>query len=138
MKPLLKDKILRISILILTVTAFSLESKAQLLTIDKFLMPFFKIECNNGGESPADEITNEKGYLDNGILIFKENLKVCKDIVSGNTEDFNNPKLNMDTSIRCKVYKDTITVKQNSTIVTAKKKRSKNFRNFPGNIRSAI
>ncbi|MDQ2179557.1 hypothetical protein [Marinifilum sp. D714] len=138
MKSLLKDKILRYSLLTLTVVAFSIESKAQLLTIDKFLMPFFKIESNHGNESPAEEIINEKGYLDNGILIFKENLKVCKDIVSGDSDDYNNPKLNMDTSIKCNVCKDTITLKQNTTIVTSKKKRSKNFRNFPGNIRSTI
>ncbi|MCY1635951.1 hypothetical protein [Marinifilum sp. D737] len=138
MKSLLKDKILRYSLLTLTVVAFSIESKAQLLTIDKFLLPFFKIEYNNSGESPAEEITNERGYLDNGILIFKENLKVCKDIVSGNKEDYISPKLNIDTSVRCKTCKDTITVKQNTTIITSKKKRSKNFRNFPGNIRSTI
>lgn len=138
MKSLLKDKILRYSLLTLTVVAFSIESKAQLLTIDKFLLPFFKIEYNNSGESPAEEITNERGYLDNGILIFKENLKVCKDIVSGNKEDYISPKLNMDSSARCKTCKDTITVKQNTTIITLKKKRSKNFRNFPGNIRSTI
>ncbi|RKE03318.1 hypothetical protein [Marinifilum flexuosum] len=138
MKSLLKDKILRYSLLTLTVVAFSIESKAQLLTIDKFLLPFFKIEYNNSGESPAEEITNERGYLDNGILIFKENLKVCKDIVSGNKEDYISPKLNIDTSLRCKTCKDTITVKQNTTIITSKKKRSKNFRNFPGNIRSTI
>ncbi|WP_282016259.1 hypothetical protein [Marinifilum flexuosum] len=138
MKSLLKDKILRYSLLTLTAVAFSIESKAQLLTIDKFLLPFFKIEYNNSGESPAEEITNERGYLDNGILIFKENLKVCKDIVSGNKEDYISPKLNIDTSLRCKTCKDTITVKQNTTIITSKKKRSKNFRNFPGNIRSTI
>ncbi|PXX95714.1 hypothetical protein DF185_21725 [Marinifilum breve] len=138
MKSLLKDKILRYSLLTLTVVAFSIESKAQLLSIDQFLVPFFKIESNNGGESPAEEITNEKGYLDNGILIFRENLKVCKDIVSGDSDNYNNPKLNMDTSIRCNTCKDTITVKKNTTIVTSKKKRSKNFRNLPGNIRSTI
>ena len=92
MKSLLKDKILRTSLLILTVVAFSIESKAQLLTIDKFLMPIVKIESYNCVESPAEEITNADGYLDNGILIFRENLKVCKDILSGNTEDYNNPK----------------------------------------------
>lgn len=138
MKSLLKDKILRVSLLILTVATFSIESKAQLLTIDKFLMPFLKIESNNDKESPAEEIMNGKGYLDNGILIFRENLKVCKDIISGNSEEYNTLKLNMDTAIKSKACKDTIIKKQNTTTITSKKKRSKNFRNFPGNIRSTI
>jgi hypothetical protein len=108
--------------------------------MDRFLISAVNVipSSSNVEESPEEEITDEKGYLDNGILIFKENLKVCKDIVSGNKEDYISPKLNIDTSVRCKTCKDTITVKQNTTIITSKKKRSKNFRNFPGNIRSTI
>jgi hypothetical protein len=91
---------------------------------------------SNVEESPEEEITDEKGYLDNGILIFKENLKVCKDIVSGSADSTTVESKDITSPEKCTVCKDSIAKKQ-STINT-KKKRSKNFRNFPGNIRSRI
>ncbi|NOU61686.1 hypothetical protein [Marinifilum caeruleilacunae] len=140
MKSLFKDKILRITILLLTVMTISIESKAQILQMDQFLISVANVipSANNSEDSPEDEITNEKGYLDNGILIFKENLKVCKDIVSGSSSSSSiEESTDSIRSEKCEVCQDSIATKQNTTTIT-KKKRSKNFRNFPGNIRSRI
>lgn len=140
MKPLLKDKILRITLLIVTVAVFSVESKAQLLIIDRLTMPFLNLnwEAMSDEESLTDDPNNAKGYLDNGILIFKENLKVCKDIVSGSShnKDFNEQTI-LNTENKCINCKCNTTIKQD-TVARTKKKRSKNFRNFPGNFRSRI
>ena len=141
MKSLFKDTILRISLLILTVTGISIESKAQITTIDRFLMPFVNstYESNGMEEAPTVELSNDKSYLDNRILIFRENFKVCKDIVTGST---NSDTVHIDSknenSENCKFCNDTIARKQNTTTITPKKKRSKKYRNFPGNIRSKI
>ncbi|WP_421917771.1 hypothetical protein [Marinifilum sp.] len=140
MKSLLKDKILRITLLTLVVVAFSIESKAQLLTMDRLIKPFlnFNSEAMSGEESPSEELNNEKGYLDNGILIFKENLKVCKDIVSGSSQNKDlNEQTILNTENKCINCKDNTAIKQD-TVARTKKKRSKKFRNFPGNIRSRI
>ena len=141
MKSLFKDTILRISLLILTVTIISIESKAQITTIDRFLMPFVNSNIESGGaeKSPTVELANEESYLDNRILIFRENFKVCKDIVTGSTNsDSTNKIKTTDISENCKICNDTIARKQNTTTITSKKKRSKKYRNFPGNIRSRI
>jgi hypothetical protein len=131
--------IIRILLLTLLVV-FTIESKSQLFATDRILLPFVNFKANEVVIKNIDNNwNNESGYLDRGILILKENLNLCQDIVSGNPaqDSIKNQKI-IDNTKKYKTTADTIVRLKNKSTTKSDKKRYKNYRNFPGNIQSQI
>ena len=126
--------------------SMSFESKAQVWNINnnvsQILSPIvnFTTQTFTSDNSLVSESDSESGYFDQGFLLLKENITVCKDILSCTLDSVEGEPSNIieETKPKCEFCQDsTITKKDTSTIITHKK-RPKTFRNNPGNIRSRI
>lgn len=128
------------------ITTLTFESHAQLTNISnktsQLLAPIVDITLQKFSfpESSIYKPEAETGYLDRGILIFEENLKVCKDILTG-SEIISNKKASniiIDLKANCTLSSDTIKTKKVTNKISSEKQKHKAFLNHPGNIKSRI
>lgn len=144
MKNSISNKLLKIMLLTSIVTTFTFESHAQLTNINnktsQLLAPFldFTLQKFTTPESSKYNTEEEGGYLDRGILIFEENLKVCKDILTGSGNMTNKKDSNITIDIKANCILSSDTIKSNTNKITSKKKKHRTFLNNPGNVKSRI
>lgn len=146
MRNSISNKLLRTMFLISIITTLTFESHAQLTNINnktsQLLAPIvdFTLQKFSIPESSIHKPQAEKGYLDRGILIFEENLKVCKDILTSpeNINTKKTPNIIIDIKAKCTLSSETIKTKSDTNKITSEKKKHKAFLNHPGNIKSRI
>ena len=143
MKTFTKNILLKIALLIAIAICITLESNAQHTaisqTVQKVFHPILKITGKLSEGNTLPELAEDRGYLDRGILIFEENLKVCKDIVGNCVNHMNQTQEAKTDSIQseCNTCKN-VKQKETDTSVINQKKKPKSFRNYPGNYKSRI
>jgi|GEM_PF-1744457 len=140
------DKLLKIILMITIMMSMSFESKAQVWNINnnvnRILSPIvnFTTQTFTSDNSLTSESNSESGYFDQGFLLLKENIAVCKDILSCTLDSVENEPSNIieETKPKCEFCQDSTNTKKNTSTIITQKKRPKTFRNNPGNIRSRI
>lgn len=128
---------------LITIILFSwtTKSNAQFITSSteqsKILPPIVKIVSNFILESKSNienELDQDKSYLNSSLFFFKENIQVCKDILTGTNDSVLNTSSQMEKQILTK--KDTILT--DKKIKENKKRKHKSLWNHPGNIKLKI
>lgn len=131
---------------LITIVLFSwtTESNAQFITSEpdqsKILSPIVKIVSDvllRGKlkiTNIENEVVREKSYLNSSLFFFKENIQVCRDILTETKNSIDT--LNISFQEQTQTKKDTSLKEVKIRVI--EKKKHKSFWNHPGNTKSRI
>ncbi|MBI9056896.1 MAG: hypothetical protein JEZ01_03890 [Labilibaculum sp.] len=133
----------KLSIIIIVLFSCSTEVNAQFASIAtkqiKVLSPIMKIatETIYGGNSEMPRLDlnsdREKSYISSSLFLFKENIQLCKDIITGKNDSLCTTKQKSEIPKQIKADTTDI-IKEPKRIL----KKRKSFWNHPGNTKTRI
>ncbi len=131
----------KLSLIAIVLFSWQTEVKAQPITIDqtKVLSPIVKIisETIFGVKYEIPKIDwnveSGKSYISSSLFLFKENIQLCKDIIT--REDDNDETKKEKTEIPKQIEADRSEISKEPKKILKKKK---SFWNHPGNTKSRI
>lgn len=133
----------KLSLIIIVLFSCSAEVNAQFTSIAmkqaKVLSPIIKIvsetiHASNSNIPRIDPTSErEKSYINSSLFLFKENIQVCKDIITGKNDTLCTTKENTETPKQ--IQADTSKVAKEPKKIL---KKRKSFWNHPGNTKSRI
>ncbi len=133
----------KLSLIIIVLFSWSTEVNAQFASIavkqTKVLTPIMEIvsETFYGRNSELPKINlnseREKSYINSSLFLFKENIQLCKDIITGKNDSLCTIKQKSEAPKQIKTDTSEV-IKEPRKIL----KKKKSFWNYPGNTKSRI